>query len=291
MKKIANILYRAASGILILFGILVLAVLVRIFVFDRFPVNSNSMEPAIIAGDKIGVNKLLFGARIYKNLDFFKGAPMESWRMPGFRTIRHNDIVVFNHSIDRKYGKIVFGLTPVYVKRCVGLPGDTLAIVNGYYRNNAHNGILGNEKKQQELAHTDSATLDPRVKRVWRHVQGQHRWTIFGMGPFVIPEKDAAVTLDSMNYNIYRFAIEYETGRPLTCRNGNIYLGENETREYVFQKNYYFFAGDNVLNSQDSRYWGFVPEEHIIGIATRILSSRDPYTKRFRWDRFYKKLR
>ena len=61
-------------------------------------------------------------------------------------------------------------------------------------------------------------------------------------------------------------------------------------REYTFLKNYYFTASDNVLSSQDSRYWGLLPEEYIVGKATRIFRSVNKHTGRERWNRFLKKI-
>ena len=71
--------------------------LVRIFVCDIFPVSTQSMYPTIKPGERIVVNKLIFGARIYKNLKFINENTFQVWRMPGMREIRNNDIVVFNY--------------------------------------------------------------------------------------------------------------------------------------------------------------------------------------------------
>lgn len=67
-------------------------------------------------------------------------------------------------------------------------------------------------------------------------------------------------------------------------------LNGEPIREYRFLKNYYFMAGDKGLNSQDSRYWGLLPEEYIVGKAAFVWKSVDPYTGKLRWDRFMKKI-
>ena len=291
MGKASKIDNRVATGVLILFGIMILLLLGRVFLFDRFPVNSDSMAPSIVAGDKIGVNKLLFGARIYKNLDFFQGKKMQSWRVPGFRAICRNDIVVFNAVRGQERNKLEFNFSTVFVKRCVGLPGDTLSIVNGYYRNHSASGlILGIPEQQERLSTPDTLQLTQGAKLALKYTREQYDWTIFNLGPLYIPRAGATVGLDSMNYNIFRIAIEYETDQPLTYVEGKVRLGEDEITGYTFAENYYFMAGDHALNSDDSRYWGFVPESFIIGIAPRIISSRDPFSGKFRWNRLLKKI-
>ena len=100
MERIAKIvLWVLGLG----WGIVFCVFFCRIFVCDQFIVPSSSMEPTLIAGDRILVNKIIFGARIYENFNFGKDVPLESWRMPGLRQIRPNDIVIFNapHGYDR----------------------------------------------------------------------------------------------------------------------------------------------------------------------------------------------
>jgi signal peptidase I len=199
---------------------------------------------------------------------------------------------VFNHVRNVERDKLEFNFSTVYVKRCVALPGDTLSIVDGFYRNSSAPGaILGIEEQQRRLGTADTLRLSEAAKGALKYTRPEHDWTIFDLGPLYVPKAGASVALDSVNYSVFRIVVEYETGEPLTCEAGNVYLGDSTITQYRFLKNYYFMAGDHAINSNDSRYWGFVPEEHIIGIAPRVLSSRDPRTGRFRWERFYNKLR
>lgn len=98
--KIANVF---SWAIIISAMLVVLYAGCRIFVCDQFIIPSDSMNPTLIPGDRILANKLIFGARIYKNYDFSKSQPLESWRMPGLRKIRPNDVLVFN--VPKGYGK------------------------------------------------------------------------------------------------------------------------------------------------------------------------------------------
>ena len=98
------------------------------------------------------------------------------------------------------------------------------------------------------------------------------------------------ITIGDKEFDRYRLVVEYETGGKLLLATDGVYLNESKLTEYTFCDNYYFVGGDNVLNSRDSRYIGFVPEEFIVGIATRVLYSRDKQTNRINWERVWLKI-
>ena len=105
-----------------------------------------------------------------------------------------------------------------------------------------------------------------------------HRWNTDYFGPLIVPKKDAKVSIDSTNYNIYKKIIQqYENYTPFP----------DTVTTYTFEMDYYFALGDNRHNSSDSRFWGFIPENHIIGTTNRILFS---YSKDdgFNGERFLK---
>ena len=115
-----------------LFGVILilLVLIVRIFVFDRFTIKGDSMLPTYCSGDKIWVNKLLMGARLYLRYDF-ESPELKSFRMPGLSKLNIGDIAVFNapYGLDRE--RIEFRINLVYAKRCLGRPGDTIGIKDG----------------------------------------------------------------------------------------------------------------------------------------------------------------
>ncbi|MBR5194085.1 MAG: S26 family signal peptidase, partial [Bacteroidaceae bacterium] len=115
-------------------------------------------------------------------------------------------------------------------------------------------------------------------------------WNIGEFGPLYILKEGSRVDLTVENALVYRKAIEWEQRKKLHIRGGSICLGDSIIKEYTFGKNYYFTAGDNVLSSQDSRYWGVLPEEYIVGKATRIFRSVHKHTGKERWKRFMKKI-
>ena len=120
------------------------------------------------------------------------------------------------------------------------------------------------------------------------------RWSQDNYGPIWIPAKGATVRLTTENLPLYRRIIEAYEGHELEERDGKIYIDGAEAAEYTFAMNYYWMMGDNRHNSADSRFWGFVPEDHIVGKASFVWLSLDA-NKRFpaniRWDRLFRKVR
>ena len=120
------------------------------------------------------------------------------------------------------------------------------------------------------------------------------RWSQDNYGPIWIPAKGATVRLTTENLPLYRRIIEAYEGHELEERDGKIYIDGAEATEYTFAMNYYWMMGDNRHNSADSRFWGFVPEDHIVGKASFVWLSLDA-NKRFpaniRWDRLFRKVK
>lgn len=118
-----------------------------------------------------------------------------------------------------------------------------------------------------------------------------YRWTRDNYGPLWIPSKGATVKLTMENLPLYiRIIRDYE-GNDFRTENGRIYINGVETDSYTFRQDYYFMMGDNRHNSLDSRYWGFVPEDHVVGKPALIWFSNDrnkPFPKNIRWSRIFK---
>ena len=229
----------------------------RIFIAERFNVPSDSMRPTLLPGDKVWVNKLLYGARIYKSFNFEDHAPLKCFRMPGFRKIRPGDVICFNYPLGYdKWTEIEFKINYVYCKRVVGVPGDTIGIKDGITWNNNYEGVLGSLKYQTMVQNTPDSILWAN-QMMMAMPFSYPWWTIKNLGPLYIPEKGATVSLDQGGRSIYGPVIRYETGS----------LPSEEMESYTFKNNYYFAFGDYSIDSKDSRYFGFIPEDFIIGIV------------------------
>ncbi len=119
----------------------------------------------------------------------------------------------------------------------------------------------------------------------------EYRWTRDNFGPLWIPEKGVEVKLDLGNLPLYERIIRDYEHHELNVRDGKIFIDGEETSSYTFGQDYYFMMGDNRHNSLDSRYWGFVPEDHIVGRPAVIWLSTDAKKKfpgNIRWNRFFK---
>ena len=254
LERIVDILCRVVLFILLV-GVLHFGR--RIFIAERFIIPSESMSPTLVPGDKVWVNKLLYGARIYKSFDFEDHAPLKCFRMPGLRKIRSGDVICFNYPLGYdKWTKIEFKINYVYCKRVVGTPGDTIGIKDGVTWNNNYNGIIGVQDNQLAIQNTPDSILW-RTKFMATMPFTRPMWTMKNFGPLYVPEKGVTIELDSVGRAIYGPVIEYETGS----------WPDDEVCSHTFRHDYYFAFGDNSLDSNDSRYWGFIPEEFIIGIV------------------------
>ena len=298
------------------------------------------------------------------------------YRFAGLKNVEHNDAVVFNYpagdtvstrfqsnisyySLIKEYGrdrvwsdKRNFGdivARPVdkrenYVKRCIGLPGDTLSIVNRQVYLDGKKAINPEKLQYQYMVTTDGTSINPRildklnitepaknnrrtnkpgqfvlvlteeakaeveklpiVKKVevfnekpntWKPeifpYDSAYKWNRDNFGPIYIPKAGVPINLTIKNLPIYERLISTYEGNNLVVKNGDIYINDIKTDIYTPKYNYYWMMGDNRHNSADSRYWGFVPEDHIVGRAEFVWLSLDQNKSlldgKIRWDRIF----
>jgi signal peptidase I len=129
---------------------------------------------------------------------------------------------------------------------------------------------------------SDVFPFDPRLK-----------WNADNLGPIIVPKKGMTIKLDSFNFPVYHRAIAVYENNKVQQQGDAIYINSKKTDLYTFKMDYYWMMGDNRHNSEDSRYWGFVPEDHIIGKALFTWLSTDSsktFFHKFRWDRVFKRI-
>jgi signal peptidase I len=121
-------------------------------------------------------------------------------------------------------------------------------------------------------------------KNIYRTYPGDSLlgWNILNFGPFYLPRKGDSIPMNRKNYLLYKQAIEWEQGKPLVYRDSSFLIGGRSLLGYRFRESYYFVGGDRVENSQDSRYWGLLPEDYIAGKVVLVWESDAPFTEKFR---------
>ena len=216
-----------------------------------------------------------------------EGGELKCLRTRGTRRIKHNDIVVFNYPQHNWH--ISFVINNVFCKRCIALPGDTIWSENGYYKNNNYEGVLGVEEEQRKLSSIEESSLPIELACAFPY-NGHLKQTIKNLLPVYVPRKGDVIAVTPYMAAYYRMYLEWETGKSLSWDwDKNIVYADGEPiRRHTFLHNYYFMAGDNVMDSNDSRNWGLVPEEYIVGIVKRISYSREHKSSKLRTGRIWK---
>lgn len=269
--------------------------------------------------------------------DFTRMTPQEQYDWFAMVYATGRKYIIDNPST---YGKVM--TRPVdrrenYVKRCVGLPGQTLQIKNrivyldgkpnkepdnvqytyyvklnqpipddlmeelgismedltslnqsGYMplTKRAHDALMRRKDIVQSITlNTDTITGDIYP------LNAATGWTRDNYGPVWIPKKGATVKLDMQNIAVYERPIRVYEGNDLQVKGGKIFINGKQADRYTFKMDYYWMMGDNRHNSADSRYWGFVPEDHIVGKPIFIWWSSDPDRGGFsgiRWNRLFR---
>lgn len=230
-------------------------IFLRTFFFQGYTVPSDSMEKTYIRGDRIVVNKIVFGARFpitplgipFSNryLDWIE---LPYFRLPAFGEIKRNDVLVFNFPIEIN---LPIDRRKEYVKRCVAVPGDILEIRFGK--------VFLNEKPTKTTPRNTRFDV-----RIFPH-SSYIKWSVNDIGPFLIPKIGLKIPMNTHNFYIYKQLIEVHEKVKITNLGTVFFADGKEIKEYKFRQNYYYVLGDNAQNSFDSRFWGLVPESHIIG--------------------------
>ena len=358
----------------ILFAVIA-ATIVHTYFMQPFTIPTSSLEKTLLVGDFLFVSKFHYGARTPQTAvafpmvhdtipvlgvkSYLNKPQIPYFRFPGFENIERNDIVVFNWPVDtvnafQQYGDGKYYKKPVdkksnYVKRAVGVPGDSLSVVDGYVHINGKQLELPDRAKPQfsYIGQTKGQPFNPQVlyKRyditdgfgylenngffiqslsdesferfknhpnvasIERYIDsagvknsrifpndGKRNWNNDQMGPIYIPKQGVTVDITPESMAFYKQIIEtYEgsemgTQNKLSINGTQVLLNGQPISTYTFKQNYYWMMGDNRNNSEDSRVWGFVPENHVVGKPVFIWMSWDSNASGFdkiRWERVF----
>jgi signal peptidase I len=361
---------------------------IRTFFFEAYTIPTSSMEKSLLVGDYLFVSKSAYGPRkpmtpisfpfVHHSLPMTnntKKSFIESWqrdyfRMKGYRTIKNNDVVVFNfpegdtvcvenqapsyYQLCRSMGRenvwkrYTVIHRPVdkcenYIKRCVGIPGDSLRIIDGQLFVNGKPQEKAGEVQYLYHIITDGSTINPKalqklgialddirivqngyyqipmsekvakristfniVKQVQRQnaedaddsgevfpQDARYKWNVDNYGPIWIPKKGETTPLTLENLPLYERIIGHYEGNKLEVKDSIIYINGELATNYTFAMDYYWLMGDNRHNSLDARYWGYVPEDHVVGRASLVWLSLDKdlsFPKNIRFKRMFRSI-
>ncbi|MFA7492413.1 MAG: signal peptidase I [Proteiniphilum sp.] len=295
MNKASKILCKTGHVLLDIFYYSSMAlcgfILLRIFVFGSYRIPSDSMEPAILPGDYVLVNKLAYGARLFDLFSAMEEKEVRIKRVPGYTSVKHDDVVIFHIPYPNKPDKMEMHMLKYYIKRCIAIPGDTLRIVNGIYAVNGDTSKrLGNYKGELVMSQKSEEAFPQGVYNTFPR-DTVLNWNIKDFGPLYLPRKGDRITLHRTNALLYKKIIEWEKGYPLPLENDTLRDNGTPLQDYAFSHNYYFMGGDKVENSHDSRYWGLLPDDLIVGKAWIVWKSVDPFLEETRWNRVLKRIK
>jgi len=345
------------------------ATLIRTFFIEAYVIPTPSMERSLLVGDFLFVSKVNYGARtpitpiafpfahhtmpLIGTKAYWDGIKLPYYRLPGLSDVKRGDVVVFNYPMDAD--------SPLYrpvdkrenfIKRCQGIPGDTLSVVDAQVYVNGKAAPTPPGSEMEYTFTTNGGDLNPQVlsdlnvtqypgrdyqtmtkssadalkgysnvkdfkpviskkgvtdpqspvyptnpghpvgppNLMLNGKQPDYKWSVDNYGPIIIPKKGWTVKLDSLTYPLYERCIATYENNKLEVKGSDIYINGKKTDSYTFKLNYYWMMGDNRHDSDDSRYWGFVPEDHIVGKALFIWMSWDEnasFFSKIRWSRLF----
>ncbi|MBI9041715.1 signal peptidase I [Lutibacter sp.] len=344
---------------------IIAATIVHTYFMQPYTIPTSSLEKSLLIGDFLFVSKFHYGARtpmttiaapmvhdslpLTKMKSYLSKPQLPYFRFPGFEKIKRNEIVVFSWPVDtvrffRDRSNIHID-KPIdkksnYVKRCVGIPGDSLEIKDGYIFINGEKTVLPDRAKTQymhkvvtngqqlngttlsrynvteghfqgdfymlNLTDENAAKLskNPIVTSVTKLIEPkgnysksifphneQYPWSIDNYGPIYIPEAGKTVELNSKSLPFYKRIIEVYENNDLTINGDEIFINGKLATSYTFKQDYYWMMGDNRHNSEDARYWGYVPFDHVVGKPVFIWFSWDSNAEgianKIRWKRVF----
>jgi len=245
---------------------ILVALLLITFVVQGYGVQSGSMENTVMTGDFVFANKFIYGSKSPLYLPF-SDIRIPFFELPSLRHPRTGDVVVFDWPGNRDQVRPTEQQN--YVKRCIGTPGDTVRVINRVlYVNHVMIPFPPNSKFETTSVYPKGYP-DPEIFPKGSNFNQDN------YGPIVVPRKGEVIKLDQANFAKWKTFIERE-GHTCNLSGLDVLVDGKPTDRYTVEHDYYFMMGDNRENSLDSRFWGFVPDQNIIGEAMIVYWSWDP---------------
>lgn len=299
-------------------GAIAVMLLLRGFAFTSCLIPSTGMENSLFQGERILVNKWSYGLRV-PLMSLF------SYHRWCERSVRQQDVVVFNNPT--AIGQPTIDRREIYISRCIGTPGDTL-LVDSLFSVSSPEAQLNPDKKRlytypaakeqliTSLMQTLSITNDGLMgSNDSTHVRSFSRYEYYlleqaisdqnwiqplteksekELKPLIVPGKGKALRVYPWNITLLRNTLVMHEGKQAEIKNDTLYIDGKPTQHCFFTKDYYWMASNNSVNLSDSRLFGFVPQDHIIGKASLIWFSKEKGTGIFdgyRWNRFFQSVK
>jgi signal peptidase I len=244
----------AISWVKTLAGAIVMVMILNGLLIASFVVPTGSMENTVMTGDFLFVNKFIYGPSTPQMIPL-ANIPLPYYRFPGVRQPQKGDVIVFVFPGNREEAKPQE--FQYYLKRCVATSGDVIEIRN---KQLFVNGQASSFPTDGKFGAPASITPDDHL---FTFPEGKN-FTRDNYGPLRIPKKGDVVTLTPENYDEWRVFMRRE-GHEVRIEGTTIFVDNKPTTQYTVQRDYCFGMGDNRDNSLDSRYWGFVPMENVVG--------------------------
>ena len=281
---------RIPCYIKVLLSAILIVLLVKTFAFTSCSIPFSGMENTLYPGEKVLVNKWSYGLRLPFTASHFLA-----------KKVRRNDVVLFNNPNPVNKSVPVYS-RELFISRCVGLPGDTLMlnaemmITNESSYNPDTKQLYTYPFEQEDTLQAALCQLGIANNRLVGYTEGCYirsfsRYEFYLLKqklnptldlraihtkdcsetyPFVIPAKGKSVKVYPWNVTLLCNTIRHHEGREAVIRNDSLFVDAKAVSSYVFQKDYYWVASNNPINLSDSRLFGWVPHDHLIGKACYI---------------------
>ncbi len=247
--------------------ILISVLLIKNCIAGPYTIPTGSMEKTLLVGDYLFVNQFLYGVKTPPNIPFTDIHLPRVTLFPALRDPKRGDIVVFAYPGNRD--QLQSDDSRYLIKRCVGTPGDVVEVRDkGLYVNGEKFPVYPGMQFINPSTYPKGLALSAMFPR------GIHQ-NPDNYGPLQIPKKGDTVTLTAQDFPQWSIFIQRE-GHTTDLRNNIAYVDDKPVTKYIVQRNYYFMMGDNRDNSEDSRFWGFVPDDDIVGQPMFLYWSWDP---------------